>query len=132
LMDVSAHLAVYREIDIALDSFPYTGVTTTCEAMWMGVPVVTLAGTAHVSRVGVSLLSNVGLPELIATTPERYLAIAAELAADRPRLAELRRSLRQRMLESPLMDGPGFARDVEATYRHAWRRWCADANRPGK
>jgi predicted O-linked N-acetylglucosamine transferase (SPINDLY family) len=120
----SAHLAQYGQVDVALDTFPYHGTTTTCESLWMGVPVVSLAGDAHVSRVGVSLLSNVGLPELIAQTPEQYVQIAAGLAKDLSCLAELRRTLRARMRASPLMDGARFARDVEAAYRRMWRDWC--------
>lgn len=119
------HFQSYGQVDIALDTFPYHGTTTTCDALWMGVPVVTLAGRTHVARVGVSLLTNVGLPELIAQSPEHYASIAASLASDMPKLAELRRTLRKRMLASPLMDGPQFARDVESAYRDAWRRWCA-------
>jgi protein O-GlcNAc transferase len=118
------HLARYSRIDIALDTYPYHGTTTTCEALWMGVPVITLAGSVHLSRVGVSLLSNAGLPELIAQSPEDYVSIATELAGDLPRLADLRRTLRQRMETSPLMDAAQFARDVESAYRAVWRRWC--------
>jgi protein O-GlcNAc transferase len=123
--DFRSHLETYNQVDIALDSFPYHGTTTTCESLWMGVPVVTLAGTTHVSRVGVSLLNNVGLPELIAQTPQEYVEIAVNLAKDLPRLAELRRILRSRMQASPLMDAPRFARDIEAAYRQIWRSWCA-------
>ena len=119
------HLALYQRIDVALDTFPYHGTTTTCEALWMGVPVVTLAGKTHASRVGVSLLSNIGLPELVADTPEEYVRLAAELAGDLPRLAYLQGTLRQRMEQSPLMDAPRFARDMEAAYRAMWRQWCA-------
>ncbi len=119
------HLATYGRVDIALDTFPYHGTTTTCEALWMGVPVVTLAGTTHVSRVGVSLLSNAGLPEMVATSPDQYVQLASALAADLPRLSQLRSTLRQRMAGSPLMDAPRFARDVEAAYREMWRQWCA-------
>jgi predicted O-linked N-acetylglucosamine transferase (SPINDLY family) len=119
------HLAQYGQIDIALDTYPYHGTTTTCEAMWMGVPVVTQAGNTHVSRVGVSLLSNVGLAELIAETSEQYKQIALGLAADLPRLAELRASQRRRMQDSPLMDADRFARDMEKAYRTMWRTWCA-------
>jgi predicted O-linked N-acetylglucosamine transferase (SPINDLY family) len=93
--------------------------------MWMGVPVVTLAGRTHVSRVGVSLLNSVGLPELVAQSGEEYISIAAELAKDLPRLAGLRETMRQRMRESPLMDASRFARDIEAAYRQIWRSWCA-------
>jgi predicted O-linked N-acetylglucosamine transferase (SPINDLY family) len=120
------HLEYYHQVDIALDPFPYHGTTTTCEALWMGVPVVTMAGQTHVSRVGVSLLSNVGLAELIARSAEEYVSIAADLAGDLPRLAELRRTLRSRMQASPLMDFSGFAHNVEAAYRQMWRNWCGE------
>jgi predicted O-linked N-acetylglucosamine transferase (SPINDLY family) len=119
------HYAAYTRVDIALDTFPYHGTTTTCDALWMGVPVITLAGSAHVSRVGASLLHQVGLDELVADSPERYVELAKNLATDVARLTELRATLRQRMSASPLMDGPGFARDVEAAYREVWRAWCA-------
>jgi protein O-GlcNAc transferase len=120
------YLARYHEADIALDTHPYAGVTTTCDATWMGVPTVTLAGNTHVSRSGVSLLSAVGLPELIAQTPEDYVEIAVRLASDLPRLAALRTGLRQRMRQSPLCDGQRLARSIEAAYRDMWRKWCGD------
>lgn len=119
------HLDFYRRIDIALDTFPYNGTTTTCEALWMGVPVVTLAGLRHSGRVGVSLLNAVGLPDWIAGTPEQYVIITAQMAADIPRLAGLRAGLRQRMAASPLCDGNIFARKVEAALRDMWRAWCS-------
>ena len=121
---VAEHLAQYGRVDIALDTFPYNGTTTTCDALWMGVPVVTLAGRTHAARVGVSLLSNVGLPELIAANAGDYIRIAVHLAADTTRLAELRAMLRERMASSPLMDAPRFARNVEHAYREMWRAWC--------
>jgi predicted O-linked N-acetylglucosamine transferase (SPINDLY family)/predicted SAM-dependent methyltransferase len=114
---VEAHLDRYGEVDIALDTFPYAGTTTTCEALWMGVPVVTLRGNSHVSRVGASLLENAGFPELIADSRERYLEIAQSLAGDLPRLNEIRRTLRDRLKRSRVMDRAGFARSVEAAYR---------------
>ncbi len=126
---VASHLAAYNGMDIALDTFPYHGTTTTCEALWMGVPVVSLAGQTHVSRVGMSLLNSVGLPELIAQSNEEYVSIAVGLARDLLRLAELRRTLRQRMRASLLMDGPRFARDIEAAYRQMWRIWCERSGR---
>jgi predicted O-linked N-acetylglucosamine transferase (SPINDLY family) len=122
--DHGNHLALYRRLDVALDTFPYHGTTTTCEAMWMGVPVVALAGKTHASRVGVSLLNNIGLPELVANTPEEYVRLAAGLAGDPLRLGHLRNTLRQRMESSPLMDAPRYARDIEAAYRAMWQRWC--------
>jgi predicted O-linked N-acetylglucosamine transferase (SPINDLY family) len=118
------HLQLYNRIDIALDTFPYHGTTTSCEALWMGVPVVTRAGSAHVSRVGVSLLSNVGLAELVADSQEKYVQLAGELAHDLSRLSNLRSTLRKRMERSLLMDAPRFARNVESAYRQMWQRWC--------
>jgi protein O-GlcNAc transferase len=117
------HLFSYGRIDLALDTFPYNGTTTTCEAMWMGVPVITVRGESHMGRVGESLLSNVGLAELIAGSLDEYIELAVRLANDRPRLAELRRSMRQRMRASPLMDGPSLARRIETAYRVMWRAW---------
>lgn len=119
------HLALYGQVDIALDPFPYNGTTTTCEALMMGVPVITVAGDSHASRVGVSLLSAAGLPELIASDEGEYVRIAADLAADRPRLAALRAGLRARLAASPLCNGPAFARRWEETLRGLWREWCA-------
>jgi predicted O-linked N-acetylglucosamine transferase (SPINDLY family) len=104
-------------MDIALDTFPYHGTTTTCEALWMGVPVVALAGQAHVSRVGVSLLNSAGLPELIAGDVGKYVKIAVDLANDRDGLRLLRASLRERMKGSVLMNGGEFTADVEAKFR---------------
>jgi protein O-GlcNAc transferase len=131
IADPRRHLGLYQQVDVALDTCPYHGTTTTCEALWMGVPVVTLAGRTHVSRVGVSLLSCVGLPELIAQSAEDYISIATGLSGDLSRLAELRRTLRPRMLASPLMDAAGFARNVEAAYQQMWRNWCAAVGNSG-
>ena len=118
------HMALYGKIDIGLDPFPYNGATTTCEAMWMGVPVIALAGRAHAGRVGVSLLSACGLGELIAETPREYVDTALRLASERDRLSTLRLELRSRMATSPLCDQAGLARAVEHAYRTMWRRWC--------
>ena len=118
------HMALYGTVDIGLDSFPYNGVTTTCEALWMGVPVITLAGRAHAGRVGVSLLTAVGLEDLIAETPDEYAAIARRLADDLDRLSALRSDLRSRMTASPLCDQAGLAKTVKNAYRTMWRRWC--------
>jgi len=123
--DPAQYFERYRQIDIGLDPFPYPGGTTTCDALWMGVPVISLAGKTAVSRGGFSILSNVGLPELVARSPAEYLRICAGLAADLPRLAALRAGLRDRLLHSPLMDAPRFARHVEAAYRAMWQRWCS-------
>jgi protein O-GlcNAc transferase len=110
------HLAQYHRVDIALDTFPYNGTTTSCEALWMGVPVVTLAGTRHAARTGVSILTNCGMAELIGQTPDHYVAIASELARDAGKLQELRAGLRGMMRLSPLMDGAGVTRELEAAY----------------
>jgi predicted O-linked N-acetylglucosamine transferase (SPINDLY family) len=125
IASVDEHLTWYHRLDIALDPFPYNGTTTTCEALWMGVPVITLAGRLHAGRVGVSLLTRVGLPELIAGNEDDYIQRAVELANAPDRLQTLRATLRQRLRASSLCDGPGFARDVEAAYREMWRRWCS-------
>ena len=124
----SRYFAQYNQIDVALDPFPYPGGTTTCDALWMGVPVVSLAGRTAVSRAGLSILSNAGLPELVAQNPEQYVQIAQNLAVDVPRLTELRATIRGRMRSSPLMNAAQFARDVEAAFRQMWRNWCAARN----
>jgi len=114
------HLGLYQRVDIALDPFPYNGTTTTCEALWMGVPVVSLAGCTHVSRVGASLLTHLGVPEWIANSREEYLERCGELAGDGPRLAAIRAGLRERMRASPLCDAAGFTRGLEEAYRGMW------------
>jgi predicted O-linked N-acetylglucosamine transferase (SPINDLY family) len=118
------HLQIYDEVDIALDTYPYNGTTTTCEALWMGVPVLTLAGNSHRSRVGVSILSNVGLPQLIGQTPDQFIQLAADVAGDLPHLAQLRAGLRDRMKQSPLTNSPLFTRNIESAYRQMWHTWC--------
>jgi len=127
LQPLQEYFNAYNRIDIALDPFPYGGGITSCDALYMGVPLVSLAGKTAVSRAGKSILSNVGLPELIAKTPEEYIQIAVKLAGDLPRLAELRKTLRQRMENSSLMDAKSFARDIESAYRDMWQKWCGDA-----
>ena len=118
------HYRHFGRIDIALDSYPYDGTTTTCETLWMGVPVITLAGQSHVSRVGASLLTNIGLPQLVARSTDDLVRIATELAGDIPRLADLRAGMRERMRRSPLMDQVSLARNMEAAYRTMWQKWC--------
>lgn len=120
------HMSVYHQCDIALDTFPYNGTTTTCEALWMGVPTVTLAGKTHVARVGVSINTNVGLSDWIADDEAQYVAIAAKMAADLPKLAELRSTMRQRMIDSPLMKHVELTRNIESSYRQMWKRWCGE------
>ena len=127
MQDRGRHLEAYGRIDIALDTFPYNGTTTTCEALWMGVPVVTFAGDRHAAHVGKSLLHAIGLDELVAPSAEGYVALAGELAADPPRVAALSRGLRERVANSPLCDTRGLAQTLEAAYRDMWQRWCAQA-----
>lgn len=125
------YLNRYREIDICLDTFPYNGHTTSLDALWMGVPTVTLVGDTAVGRAGLCQAMNVGLPELIATTSEEYVHAARSLAENLGRLAELRRTLRERTKQSPLMDGPRFTRNLEAIYRDIWGRFCrAESSTP--
>ena len=126
-LSLDAYLQQYLEVDIALDLFPCNGGTTTCESLWMGVPVVSRSGRSAASRSGISLLTNAALAQLVAHSWEDYVDIALGLAADLPALAKLRATLRERLRASPLLDAQGFTRDLEALYRDAWRRWCAQA-----
>jgi protein O-GlcNAc transferase len=119
LRSIAEHLATYAQIDVALDTFPYHGTTTTCEALFMGVPVVSRAGQTHHSRVGASLLSAVGLAHLLAATDEQYVEIAIALAANRPQRATIRRQ----MQASPLMDAAGYTTRLEAAYHKMWQLW---------
>ena len=124
------YMELYHRIDLGLDSFPYNGHTTSLDSLWMGVPVITLVGETPVSRAGWSQLSNLNLRELAATTATKFVQIAVDLASDWPRLSDLRRTLRSRMTQSPLMDAPKFARGIESAYRHMWQTWCgADRSR---
>jgi protein O-GlcNAc transferase len=115
------HLRLYREVDVALDPFPYCGTTTTCEALWMGVPVVTLAGLRHAARVGASLLPRAGLQDLVTESERDYLERAINLARDTDRLVTLRRELRPRLAASSLTNPAILARDIEHAYREMWR-----------
>jgi len=114
----------YHDLDLCLDPFPHSGGTTTLDSLWMGVPVVTLAGRTGVGRGGVTILSNVGMTELIAESPEQYVDIAVQWASDLPRLRSVRARLRQRMESSVLMDGTRYAADVETAFRRMWETWC--------
>jgi predicted O-linked N-acetylglucosamine transferase (SPINDLY family) len=119
------YLETYGQIDIALDPFPFNGGTTTIESLWMGVPVVTLAGDRFVGRMGVSHLSNVGLSELITDSPDVYVQTALRLASDLRGLESIRAGLRGRISTSPLCDGERFTRALERVYRDIWRVWCS-------
>lgn len=119
-----AYLTCYQRVDIALDPFPYTGGTTTVEALWMGVPVLTLRGDRFLSRQGVGLLMNVGLPEWIAADPDDYVQRAVRHAGELHALAKLRDGLREQVLASPIFDAPSFAQHFETALRSMWRTWC--------
>jgi predicted O-linked N-acetylglucosamine transferase (SPINDLY family) len=121
------YLWVHGHIDLVLDAGPWTGHTTSCEALWMGVPMVTLRGSRFAGRMAASLLHHVGLKELIAETPAQFVALATRLALDWERLATLRSGLREQMRTSPLCDGATFTKNLEAAYRALWRRWCEDS-----
>lgn len=123
------YLAAFRTVDVALDTFPYHGATTTCFALWMGLPVVVLAGATHASRADVSMLSNVGLPRLVAGSGDEYVEIATRLAANLDDLAKLRASLRGMMMRSPNTDGRSCARHLESALREMWVTWCRERNR---
>jgi predicted O-linked N-acetylglucosamine transferase (SPINDLY family) len=120
----AATLDAYREVDLALDPFPYGGGLTTCEALWMGVPVVTFPGETFASRHALSHLSTAGLTETLAPDRTGYINMAVALAGDLPRLATLRSGLRERVAASPLCDGPQFAQNLTTLLREAWHRWC--------
>jgi predicted O-linked N-acetylglucosamine transferase (SPINDLY family) len=119
------YLHLYHHIDIALDTLPYNGHSTSLDSFYMGVPVITMVGQTVVGRAGVSQLMNLGMPELIAHTEEDFVQIAASLAGNLKALAAMREGLRARMEGSPLMDAPAFARHIESAYRKMWQDWCA-------
>jgi predicted O-linked N-acetylglucosamine transferase (SPINDLY family) len=118
------HLALYGRVHVALDTTPYNGTTTTCEALWMGVPVVATLGDRHAARVSASLLHAAGHPELVATDADAFVALAAKLAQDRARLTTLRSGLRDTLRASPLCDAPAYAARFHDAIRACWRQWC--------
>lgn len=118
------HLDAYKLVDIALDTFPFNGSTTTFEALWMGVPVITLEGRTMVSRWGISMLTRAGLPELVARNEDQFVEIARNLAADLPQLMRLRAGLRERVARSPLCNVRARTRQIERAFRYMWRKWC--------
>lgn len=120
------HLKLYDSVDIALDPFPYNGTTTTCESLWMGVPVITLAGETHAGRVSSSILKRVGLDELVSSKEETYIKLAVKLAGNLETLILLKSSLRKKMLTSPLCDEKLFTQILEDTYASIWAQYCRD------
>ncbi|HSY27134.1 MAG TPA: peptide-binding protein, partial [Burkholderiaceae bacterium] len=118
------YLAAYHRVDFALDPFPFPGGTTSVEGLWMGVPVLTLAGDQFLSRQGIGILMNAGLPDWVATDSLDYVSRAVFHAADIQKLAELRNGLRRQVLASPLFDAPRFARHFETALRNMWALWC--------
>ena len=125
------HLLSYGEIDIALDSFPFNGETTTIQALSMGVPVIALIGNSFVSRASAMMLRHVGLIKLAAATPDEYVACARDLAGDLARLRSLRQTLREQLTASPMYDAPVYTQSIEKAYRDMWGRWCTQAKPVG-
>ena len=123
LPSTSDHLELYNSVDIGLDPFPYNGATTTCEALWMGVPVITLLGDSHAGRVGASILTNVGLKDFIARDIDSYINLAVKMSANTKKLKEIRMTLRRQMQESLLCDARSFAGNVEASYKDMWHNY---------
>ncbi len=121
----ASYMRLLAQADIGLDPFPFNGHTTTCDCVWMGVPVVMLQGQTYVTRFGSSVLANVGLESWIATSVDKYIETAVHAAQDVSSLAQLRSALRGQMAASPLLDFSGFTRNLEAAYRQMWRTWCA-------
>lgn len=119
------HLALYSEVDLCFDTFPYNGTTTTCEALWMGVPVVTYAGKRHSARVSASILKNAGMEEWVAGDLDGYIDLAVQMAIEPDKLAYHRRTLREQMIRSPICDSEGFTRNMEAAYQDMWQRFVA-------
>ncbi len=128
-LNLTNYMKVHGEIDLALDPFPYNGGATSCHSMWMGVPLVALRGDRYMARMGADLLENVGLDEFVADDPDRYVEIAVGFANRRKELAEIRRTLRQRFLASPLGRPDQFVSKLETAYRAIWQAWCADPKR---
>jgi len=118
------HLGTYAEVDIALDTFPYNGTTTTCEALYMGVPVITLSGKSHRNRVGASLLESIDKTQWVAKSQDDYVSIATSLASNVQELADIRHQLRTQLLASDLCNAENFTENLELAYRNMWHNWC--------
>ena len=125
---IEDHLAEYNSIDIALDTSPYNGTTTTLESLWMGTPVITLQGNTHASRVSASILHHAGLNQLITDTVEQYIEVAEQLATDRKQLSALSISLRDKLTQSPLLNHSDFATEFGKHIREKWQLWCFARN----
>ena len=123
--DFNSYVTLLERSDITLDPWPFNGGTTTCHSLWMGAPVISVEGRTHAARMGLSMLSCIGLPELCAKSEEDYVDVAVKLAGDLQHLRELRATMRQRLLASPLLDGKRFTRNLESAYRQMWHKWCA-------
>ena len=123
-VELREYLETFQRIDLVLDCYPFNGHTVSCHALWMGVPVVSRVGQSHTSRMGLSILSNLGLVELTAADNDQFVSIATGLANDLPRLEELRRTMRVRMEMLPVMDQHRFGCDMAVAYRQMWRQWC--------
>ena len=119
------YLGFYRDVDITLDSFPWTGHTTSCESLWMGVPTITLRGQTHAGRMVASVMTHAGLADWVAETPDEYVTLAVQWSKNVAKLAALRAGLCEKVRRSKLCDGPGFARQLEEAYRTMWRTWCS-------
>ncbi len=127
LPKIEDHLNFYNEIDIGLDPFPYNGTTTTCEALWMGVPVVTIMGDRHAGRVGASIMNQIGLRELlVAENEKKYIEIAVSLAKNIDKLSMIRKHMRQKMINSPLCDAQFFAQKIENAYKKMWGKYISN------
>lgn len=126
-LPLAEYLQLHHQIDLGLDPFPYNGGATSCHSLWMGVPFIALAGDRYMARMGVSLLTNVGLGSLVAESLDEYVALACKLASDPKQLAAIRASLRERMANS-IADGARFTRNLESAYREMWRRWCREVS----
>jgi protein O-GlcNAc transferase len=128
-MNFQQYLECFNQVDIALDTFPWNGHTTTCHSLWMGVPVVSLAGRTALSRAGMSVMGNLGLSEdWVASNRADYLKIAQSWARRGEELAKLRGELRERMRKSVLLDAAGFTRELEQVLRKMWESWCRSLN----
>jgi predicted O-linked N-acetylglucosamine transferase (SPINDLY family) len=126
-MPLSDFLALHSRIDLALDTFPYNGSTTINHALWMGVPVITLAGDRTVARAGAAMLARAGLTEFIAASDDEYVALALGLAQDLPRLNQIRQSLRSRLAADPANDPVNITRSLESAFRNMWGKWVDSA-----